>query len=362
MSLEQQLAELRALAAGLCHDCSVEVVLVPDGWSWSRSQRTISVSQRDLAQLGPSGCAALVAHEVGHGLVSRYSMFSDSRIESPVVRRVLNALEDPRVEHFVALRFAGVREWLRQRAALESEAWASEPPGVTLQVIQAFHSDGMALAVLAPSQADSPSRHELARKIVSATREARRRHITETLPHPSLLQAPYDAVALHRAEVAPYLDERERAPATRLEAWIQVLARRAFLICRDEIMPHLVEAIDADVAAVGRFLVHGGGIQHDVRQVVDAGDIAQADGLLEAAHRLPVDENNPTGAARLALARRVVDQLLNHACRVEPERYRPIELPTRAAAPGAAPQRSVSASPDERQLRLSIDDSYIATW
>lgn len=325
MSLEQQLAELRALAAGLCHDRSVEVELVPDGWAWSPRRRTLSVSRADLAELGPSGCASLVAHEVGHALVSRYSMFTDSGVGTPMFRDVLNALEDPRAEHFVSLRFTGAREWLRQRAAVESVAWASEPPGVTLQVIQAFVSDGMALAGLAPIAGDTPSRHELARKIVSDTREARLRHITATLPHPSLLLAPHDAAALHRAEVAPYLDEREPAPATPLEAWIQVLARRAFLICRDEIMPHLAEAIDADVAAVGRYLMRGEQLEHSVRQVVDAGEIARADRLIGIAHLVPFDESyEPTGAAQLELARRAVDQLLRHACRVDPERYGPV--------------------------------------
>ena len=315
MKRERELAELHALAAGLAHDASIGFDLLADRWCWRPSTRTVFASGADLERLGVDACAPFIAHEVGHALVSRYAHFRDRGTHAPVVRSLLNVLEDARVEHFVARRFVGVRPWLEALKVRERDEVTPPAPGVTLPLIDAFLWEGAVLAGLAPCAPSVEPQHELVPRILDATREARRRYVLETLPDPSLRDAPDDALQRYLDEVAPHLDPSVPDTTDRLEAWIRVLARRAFLLVREQILPHVGEAIDADVRAVARLLARSEELQRDVRKVIDAGEFAWAHRLVRGAWQLPpAEQAEPVGAEELQLARRVVDGWLREVC------------------------------------------------
>jgi uncharacterized protein with von Willebrand factor type A (vWA) domain len=146
---------------------------------------------------------------------------------------------------------------------------------------------------------------------------------------------PEDVAQLYAREVEPYLAPDAAKPSDRVEAWVRVLARRALLLAREEILPRLGEAIDADVRAVSRLLAHSEELQRNVRRVIEAGELGWAHRLVGGAWELQPDEGGEAiGAVDLQLARRVVDGWLDHVCTRDRDRFATESEERRANAAG----------------------------
>jgi hypothetical protein len=109
---------LLSLAAGLAQHSGIRVKVSDGRWAWNASNQTLVVARDSIATLGADICFGYVAHEIGHCLISRYPYFDRSRWSKPVANMTLNALEDPRAERYMALRYPGVGPWLARLAEL----------------------------------------------------------------------------------------------------------------------------------------------------------------------------------------------------------------------------------------------------
>ncbi len=112
------LEELTRLASGLCQEAGVQLAL-GDRWAWAPEERRILVRREDLLTFPLDACAGIVAHEAGHHLISRYLLFPEGRPVQELDRFALNAIEDARVEAFLALRYPGVGPWILRARQLD---------------------------------------------------------------------------------------------------------------------------------------------------------------------------------------------------------------------------------------------------
>src|SRR5205085_5550534 len=120
MSIGEQLERLSALAAGLCQDTDIRLEVTPTPtWAWDAIRRVLIVSGPDLDSKGAEFCAGVLAHEVGHFYVSRYLWFSVPFPSPPILRFVLNAIEDPRVNTWIRRRYPGCDPWMDRVADIE---------------------------------------------------------------------------------------------------------------------------------------------------------------------------------------------------------------------------------------------------
>ena len=102
---------LASLAAGLCQDAAIGLEVAPGGWSYDPVRRVIRVSAEGLATKGPEYCAGIVAHEVGHFYISRYTSFTPDFPSQRAAMSLLNAIEDPRVDRWIVRRYPGADAW-----------------------------------------------------------------------------------------------------------------------------------------------------------------------------------------------------------------------------------------------------------
>lgn len=105
---------LARIATGLCRDAGVSrVVLSADGrWAWNGTTRELHVGRQTLANDGVEVCAGIIAHEVGHSFLSRYHLARSRAGIEAFQSGWMNALEDTRVERWIAQRYPGVADWL----------------------------------------------------------------------------------------------------------------------------------------------------------------------------------------------------------------------------------------------------------
>ncbi|MCB9679168.1 MAG: hypothetical protein H6737_28960 [Alphaproteobacteria bacterium] len=111
----ERLDALRALAAGVAVDRSLEVVEGPPGCGWSIDTHTgrIQVDPRDLQTLPDTEIHGLVCHEAAHAAMTRYPwLVPRSVLEAPGVRTLLNSVEDCRIESWLVQRLPGATPWV----------------------------------------------------------------------------------------------------------------------------------------------------------------------------------------------------------------------------------------------------------
>ena len=94
---ERNLQLLKTLTKGICEDSGVRVEAVEERWFFNTERRVINVSARDLARHGSEYCAGILAHEIGHVFLSRYTLFQSPDWPLVYWGHLLNALEDPKV-------------------------------------------------------------------------------------------------------------------------------------------------------------------------------------------------------------------------------------------------------------------------
>ncbi|MBN1945185.1 MAG: hypothetical protein JW797_05880 [Bradymonadales bacterium] len=125
---QNPLKMLQHLAAGLCQDGNFRIVVRRGPWAWSPDDRFLQVDQNDLARLGALACAGLVAHEMGHASISRYhrvTRWALGHFPHPQLGQdALNALEDVRVNAWMARRYPGVKRWFWA----VSQDWSEDEP------------------------------------------------------------------------------------------------------------------------------------------------------------------------------------------------------------------------------------------
>ncbi|TVR62689.1 MAG: hypothetical protein EA420_09010 [Candidatus Competibacteraceae bacterium] len=236
---------LLALAAGLAQDSGIRIA-VRDAptWSWDPQQHVLVVARDTLDQLGPAQCAGLVAHEIGHCLVSRYHRFDRSEWPTWLGSELMNALEESRAEGFISARFPGVRAWLESLNEREDPAFSPDLPWIAL----------FALAcVVEPRHHWVPLPHPLPAEVqdaLTATRTARRRYM-RTVPKPDWslddrVPIPHHDLPADPPANAPTTTPRERVVLA--HAW------QAYLLARRTILPVAMRLYQQDVDHLARGL------------------------------------------------------------------------------------------------------------
>ena len=119
---------LGALAAGLCRDADIGVEWTDHTWAFDPVRRVILMSRETLASHGAQHCAGIVAHEVGHYFVSRYTLFDATFPSARCLAYALNGIEDARCETWIMRRYPGTAAWLAEVG--QHYAHRRLPPGL----------------------------------------------------------------------------------------------------------------------------------------------------------------------------------------------------------------------------------------
>ncbi|MBX2798272.1 MAG: hypothetical protein KTR31_11400 [Myxococcales bacterium] len=219
--------ELGSLAVGLCLDAGIGLEVASGGWSFDPIRRIIRVSAEGLETEGPEYCAGIVAHEVGHFFISRYTMLPVDFPSLRSGRTLLNAIEDPRVDRWITSRYPGARPW--QNLALVDEM--NYPPGTP---------DFMIFCMECAVEGDKnwrPSTQELPEHVVEGlriTRDARRAYAHLQPPTDVDRAVEPDVPERYRDEVWPILSGVRWIPSRR-EQRVQLSAYDALCLAEDHI-------------------------------------------------------------------------------------------------------------------------------
>ncbi len=257
-------AALGALAAGLCQDAGVGVE-VAEAWGWEPQRRVIRVAQASLERDGPDVCAGIVAREVGHHALTRFSLFPLSFPSLAAAEALQVALDRPRVSRWMAERYPGTRAWF----AAAAEATPQPKPGTP-----AFLQFCIA-AALEPLIVDKiitgPLQLALAPSVIDALSETRaaRLYVARCVPpvdgsveNPEALEDHY----WH--EVLPDRIDVRWLPSP-AEQQVQAVAHAVWQVVRDRIAPVAERLLQADLAAVEAWLACQDGGVDRARRVRD---------------------------------------------------------------------------------------------
>lgn len=239
-------ALLSALAAGLCQDAGVAIEVYPGPWQWDPLRRVIRVSAHDLEQHGPDYCAGVLANEVGHFFITRHHLlrhdFPEPEAPSQVAGELLlDALEDPRVDQWIAERYPGVERW---HAAAYGEPTLINPGLPDFLVFcHACAQEERAFLGVSAAVADA----------LTETWEARHAY-TETAPSTDAVAFGSKGLrARYQFQVWPALVTPRWVPAP-YEQVIQISAVEALRLAQAEIFPAAARLYAGDVEAIERYL------------------------------------------------------------------------------------------------------------
>ena len=237
---------LAALAAGLCQDAGIEIEVRDGGWAWDPIRRVISVSAQDLAQRGADYCAGVITREAGHYHLTRHPLFPLQFRSLTAGRALLDALDAPRVTDWMAQRYPGTRRWT-QAVADESRS----PRGPAPYFIRFVRE-----CVAEPLRGWTPSTQDIPEGVALALEYTRpaRMHYANFVP-----DVDFDPFA-HAHLLFEF--QRQVRPALTAPGWIpprweqlvQLRALEALRFAEEYILPIAEQLLDADQAAVERFL------------------------------------------------------------------------------------------------------------
>jgi uncharacterized protein with von Willebrand factor type A (vWA) domain len=239
-------ALLSALAAGLCQDAGVAIEVHPGPWQWDPLRRVIRVSAHDLETHGPDYCAGVLANEVGHFFITRQHLFKhgfpDAELPSPIGSEILlDALEDPRVDQWIAERYPGVERW--------HAAAYGEPAPINLGLpdfliyCMACAQEERAFLGVSAAVADA----------LTETWEARHEYADVV---PSVEAVAFGSKGLrarYQFQVWPALITPRWVPAPHEQA-VQISAVEALRLAQAEIFPAAARLYHGDVEAIERYL------------------------------------------------------------------------------------------------------------
>ncbi len=267
--------ELAALAAGLCQDTQIGILIHQGPWAWDPSRRLIKVPEEDLQRYGTDYCAGRLADEVGHFFLTRFDQVAEEQEELAyghwleaeeellsfpgmeeswripegalsywsfpshlAARALMAALEIPRVESWMSARYPGTGRWF-QRVAKEEpppEPWLPS----FLLFCRACSAEGRRSWLPSEEELSLPIR---VRNVLARTREARRAY-ANTLPAAELELPKPDPKATARL----YALQPEALAWTRWEQIARSSALEALQLAEEEILPAAMELIDADLS------------------------------------------------------------------------------------------------------------------
>ena len=343
--MSRGVAELRdhlaALCAGLTQGVGIDVRVTESDWSFEPTRGVINVSRQHLAERGPEFCAGVLAHEVGHVLISRYHLFSGSQQGQPLLKLLLNSIEDPRVDLWMQRRFPGVVNWYdavqAYYADLEDDC-ESLPDFIALTLG----------CVKEPSQDWTPmgTPRPAVRHALDATREARKTY-TETAPA-AKAEGAHDErghAGVYRRSVFPHLIDPAGARAdTEHERLVQVSAFEAFTIAEQHIFPEALRVLQADCRALATVLDASADLKRRAAQAASREDSRAALGVVRDARKSAhFDLAGSPGRSVLRLAGTVLILAFDGSRR--------LIQPSRPWGPGRAPSRASThvfdGGPDE---------------
>ena len=305
---------LNALAAGLCLDAQIRVEATPGPtWSWDPVRRVIQVAAEDLRECGPRYCAGILAHEVGHVFISRYTHFAADPTQRPAVRepglgalarsRLLNALEDARCETWMARRYPGCGDWFREVAEIE---WRK--PDADLAYSPDFLRFFLECArERALDWQAAPAIFAVPPEVAGAleTTRAARRAYAEQLPPVDFTTGAFgpDLAERYRREIVPRLDSaaRRQWPAP-WEQGVRLCAGEALERAERAVLPVGFALLAVDIARIAARLRQDATLRRQARAAVQDGDRLALRAVLVAVfgERSPPPLSVPPAEARLA--------------------------------------------------------------
>lgn len=309
-SIEAASQRLLALAAGLAHQSGIRVEISDSSWAWNVQNHVLQVARDSIVEHGVERCFGYVAHEIGHCLISRYPDFDLSGWPGAITASILNAIEDPRVETFMAQRFPGVKPWINQiyaqsqRAELTGETLARAPYSAlyVLGCIEEYHNDWQAVGTPYPG---------VVAQALAATRHARQQY-AQTLPLADF-SAQDDSALAFAQEVRPRLDDPSISPDHR-EMAIYVSAWRAFHIAQSEILPSALSLHLLDVHRAGRVLDGDTELRGKIERILGnplAPHVALTNDILRTTVMAVLERATDSGPVPSARSRVVAERLLN---------------------------------------------------
>lgn len=246
--------ELASLAAGLCQDADIRLEVSPANiWAWDPIRRVIIVSGTDLEKGGPEFCAGVLAHEVSHYYITRYNWFSVSFASFPILRFLLNAIEDPRVNTWIRRRYPGTSPWLQVVADTDmKQPHLQAMPAVLRFGFEAAREEWLGWQ---PAYSVTPLPAEVAQAL-DETRDARRA-FAEILPPANLDPSVYgpDLPNRYRQEVWPALahDVARGLPSLREQA-IRLSVRDSLKLAEEKILPVARRLLKDDIDKIAEYL------------------------------------------------------------------------------------------------------------
>lgn len=255
------LSELGVLARGLCADRTLTVA--SDKRAHFDAGRHLIGIDPALARR-PGYARGILAHECGHVLVSRYFLWKPPIARAELWFRLLNALEDPRVDAWMMRRYPGSRAWF-EASAHDVALMAKSPPSSAVLQFLFGTTTGIGECRFGEHRFDAVVVDALSR-----TKDARRLYI-ETVPDPRIAR-----------------------DTCMTEPMVHDFARRAWEIARDEILPVLLGLADLDAA---RIATHAAGLSDPEAALSDGDPIRRRATVGTALAEVPGDD------ARLATAK-----------------------------------------------------------
>lgn len=240
------LGVLTGLARALCGDGRIQVV-AHDRSVFDASRLVIGIDVDPASE--PARANGLLAHECGHALISRYHLWNVPTFHRAIWFKLLNVLEDPRVDAWMIRRYAGSLPWFEAVARDVARIDPKPPTSLLLQ----FCIAAAAIDHCGWSHLDRASwLHPLSARVFDATRAMRRRYC-ETVPDPGL-----DPWAIAADPATRRSDGGQSGgPAISHPNVVELCVRRsayaAWRIARDEILPAVEALIDRDVARIIAF-------------------------------------------------------------------------------------------------------------
>jgi len=272
MSLTDTTTQLGALAAGLCQDADIRLEISPaDVWAWDPVRRVIIVSGPNLITKGDAYCAGVLAHEVSHYYISRYVWFSVVFPHFKILRFLLNAIEDPRVNTWIRRRYPGTSPWLRVVADLDMRT--PDPTPIPAVMRFGFECAREEWLQWTPAHTLGHLTQEVA-DALDETRDARRQ-FAEMLPPPNLdpLAAGSDLLQRYREQVWPRLSrEAPRTLPSAREQAVRWSVLQSLQIAEDKILPVAKRLLKNDIDRLANLMRDDPETQRSARDALQEGD------------------------------------------------------------------------------------------
>lgn len=250
---------LRGLASGLCHDASLSVEEAPgNNWAYDPDRNVILVGAADLRRKGVLPCAAILAHEASHFHISRYNMYRFSHPSVPLLKGMLNALEDPRVNLWIQRRYPGTRRWFQALVAAEGFLRCT----IHGPEHHVFGLRNCAEALIGWDTSRLPVIRSARLAAALSETAAARRAFSEILPgHNPPGNDPARAPGIEfMGEVAPMMAVPVPRELTCREEEVHIAQARAVRLAIAEIIPAFTRLLEADIARLAQAMTREHGL------------------------------------------------------------------------------------------------------